>query len=1166
MSGHDSNAIIIDVSHVGAASRGVLQHRDAQSGLPFQSGSARNTNNDGTVSLRGAVNRVEELRRLGDESTNNANLIQYGSEARSPGLGRREFASPIARYGPPRSAGMEVDDFEASVFVFPNGRRSESENEDMLDLSTVPRSPTPSDVEMEDLSASFSWMFSEPMELDAANPSDVVSNSAPSGNNTMPSHVVDPEPMDYSDYDEFDVTAASKAFDSFLKNSVESDVSHSMIAMSEEKPLSPPSTLDKSINGVTGLVLPSVVGTKSVAVVSPIPVVSQPQEFFITAEPVPKNEPIPKRVLTHNKEELPKKSTKFGDEDDTATEVSSGTDSEQESELDEAANNVNRSVLPPMAGTDSVAIASPKKVVSHPEIFFTAEPQPKADEIPKRGPTHNKDEPPKKSSKFVEEGQVSNSKEIDKLKTVQDEVIDNVANPTLTKAEVTPKREGEHDKNDEPPKKIRKMLNSDFLFDYERAEVNETDASHASDSLQADSDAEESDDVASEVSGNVADSLNDEPMNDPIPESSDSEAANDEEESEQSNGPISGDETDAPLASDSLLKDSSVEDSSDAVPHVSEVVPDLLNDEASIPEEENHADVPNEVLDETASEDDQQSNGSISGNGYEASLEAESSSSDESTGSTTISSICRRAYEGYYNTDAIELAETHRRYELEEQNLSDNEVQVEEPVKKPVPKLILTEDNASSDDGEESGAESDREASPVPPFRPPSPALSITSSNGNADDSGETVDDFDLNAWFQELLDANFNEQEIHAIPPLDVEIDDEPTEDDNDDAKSETPVNSEPDYPDIPPMDDISEPVDTDEASDAEVSDVASESAENEPAEDDEPMEVDNVPAPTVPKIRRGVDPWKVVEPVESFRQVQLPAPHDVVVRQMNCYQFAPLTPASLVKEVIGKSFIAGLYDGKLVMQGSFEGVPLSSALLSEAAVRPQMVYNDPTDRLKDVVTGDDHTVMLGESGRLYMLGRANEGQLGRDPSRHRYMTPSPLNMRVRKFIHDENGKPQMTPEVFFDRIKADGNLTVAWTKAGEAYQCGTSRDGRFCSSVLRRWSTKDGQHSGSREYCGVCSETSLDLTDSGLWAVFDCGYMNRVSTLIAMGHVDARVTRPMPDASPMSNARPTPSDARRHPMPDASPMPNARPTPARCPIPRTSVRYIATHSVVAV
>uniref|UniRef100_A0A7E4W9L2 MMS1_N domain-containing protein n=1 Tax=Panagrellus redivivus TaxID=6233 RepID=A0A7E4W9L2_PANRE len=161
------------------------------------------------------------------------------------------------------------------------------------------------------------------------------------------------------------------------------------------------------------------------------------------------------------------------------------------------------------------------------------------------------------------------------------------------------------------------------------------------------------------------------------------------------------------------------------------------------------------------------------------------------------------------------------------------------------------------------------------------------------------------------------------------------------------------------------------------------------------------------------------------------------------------------LQQEVRGKSYIAGLYDGKVVFQGTFEGVQLSSALMSMAAVSPQVIFNDPTDPIIKLAGGRDHLVMLGLSGRLYTIGRANEGQLGQDPSRHRYRTPTPLNMRRRvleELVYTDSGRVKShTPEVFFDHIEAHGNVTFAWCK-NRAFRCGTLDNGVVCSSTFKR------------------------------------------------------------------------------------------------------------------
>uniref|UniRef100_A0A7E4VCI5 MMS1_N domain-containing protein n=1 Tax=Panagrellus redivivus TaxID=6233 RepID=A0A7E4VCI5_PANRE len=289
----------------------------------------------------------------------------------------------------------------------------------------------------------------------------------------------------------------------------------------------------------------------------------------------------------------------------------------------------------------------------------------------------------------------------------------------------------------------------------------------------------------------------------------------------------------------------------------------------------------------------------------------------------------------------------------------------------------------------------------------------------------------------------------------------------------------AEPEHRDIAPMDDNSEEgdvemeesdgtVQSDVETDQLVSEGSSESSADESMEVDEPEE-EPLAAPKAAKrrSRNPVDPWKAVNAVESFVNATLPAPHDVVVKTERSWfvqEFNVLTPNTLKQEVRGESYIAGLYNGIVVLQGSFEGVPLSSAFMSEAAVRPQVLYNDPTDPIKWMGGGRDHLVLLGDSGRLYLIGRAAEGQLGQDPSRHRYRTPTPINMRRRVLEEMEigrNGKPKVrsTPEIQFDDVEAYGNVTIAWSK-NLAFRCGTSDDGE-CSSTFKRYPQRDHDNS---------------------------------------------------------------------------------------------------------
>uniref|UniRef100_A0A7E4ZRR7 Ig-like domain-containing protein n=1 Tax=Panagrellus redivivus TaxID=6233 RepID=A0A7E4ZRR7_PANRE len=123
-----------------------------------------------------------------------------------------------------------------------------------------------------------------------------------------------------------------------------------------------------------------------------------------------------------------------------------------------------------------------------------------------------------------------------------------------------------------------------------------------------------------------------------------------------------------------------------------------------------------------------------------------------------------------------------------------------------------------------------------------------------------------------------------------------------------------------------------------------------------------------------------------------------------------------------------------------------------------PEVLYHNPGDGIQQVVTGASHIAMLSESGQLFTVGRANEGQLGR--ARHRHLNPTPDNMRRRVRSQDDEGQVILgTPEVRFERIAASGNVTVAWTRQGEAYACGTTQDEEWSSEFFKRFPEHDNE-----------------------------------------------------------------------------------------------------------
>uniref|UniRef100_A0A7E4UQ52 Protein transport protein sec16 n=1 Tax=Panagrellus redivivus TaxID=6233 RepID=A0A7E4UQ52_PANRE len=413
----------------------------------------------------------------------------------------------------------------------------------------------------------------------------------------------------------------------------------------------------------------------------------------------------------------------------------------------------------------------------------------------------------------------------------------------------------------------------------------------------------------------------------------------------------------------------------------------------------------------------------------------------------------------------------------------------------PASRLIDTEDNMSTEDEEDYGfapAVPDQSQPVVAMGQPPDDDPSDDDDSSDDEDVGEHIPERSASPspapslrpptpvtpadepQIDEVAEpTEFNDAEIEDAPVKQVNDEGDNSEVEPINGESDSNNDAEPDNYEVPPMDDISEAddVEMDESDDVVPSDVDTDQLVSEgssEASEDDSMDVDEpedlplaAPQAAKPRSRNPVDPWKNVNAVDSFANATLPAPNNVVVKSWYVQEFNALTPDTLKQEVSGDSYIAALYNGIVVFQGSFDGVPLSSAFMSEAAVRPQVLYNDPTDPIKCMGGGRNHLVLLGESGRLYLIGRATEGQLGQDPSRHRYRAPTPINMRRRvleEMALGPNGKPRVrsTPEIEFDDVEARGNATIAWSK-NLAFKCGTSDDDAECWSTFKRYPLLD-------------------------------------------------------------------------------------------------------------
>uniref|UniRef100_A0A7E4V6L4 RING-type domain-containing protein n=1 Tax=Panagrellus redivivus TaxID=6233 RepID=A0A7E4V6L4_PANRE len=339
---------------------------------------------------------------------------------------------------------------------------------------------------------------------------------------------------------------------------------------------------------------------------------------------------------------------------------------------------------------------------------------------------------------------------------------------------------------------------------------------------------------------------------------------------------------------------------------------------------------------------------------------------------------------------------------------------------------------------------------------------------------------------FEPMPDDVDGQSDDEPAEPIPEEVDggqndpDEPVSEEGDGEQSDNEpaesipeeVDSDQDEPEVvnepvPPMDD-------NDFSDNEVEPIPDEvEEEGSSAEDDDNNSVDQpIPNAQSRKRRRHDDPWMNLDRVRSFRHANLPAPAPLIMNQELdsdqedepetdpfLQEFNPLTATRLLQEAGNDRFITGLYDGGIVtFQGLFDGVPRTSDLLARALHHPEVLYHNPGDGIQQVVIGRNHIAMLSESGQLFTVGRANEGQLGRP--RHRHLNPTPDNMRRRVRAQDDDGQVIVgAPEVRFEHIAASGNITVAWTRDGEAYAAGTTHDEEWTSEFFTRFPDHDNE-----------------------------------------------------------------------------------------------------------
>uniref|UniRef100_A0A7E4VTL2 DNA mismatch repair protein n=1 Tax=Panagrellus redivivus TaxID=6233 RepID=A0A7E4VTL2_PANRE len=186
-------------------------------------------------------------------------------------------------------------------------------------------------------------------------------------------------------------------------------------------------------------------------------------------------------------------------------------------------------------------------------------------------------------------------------------------------------------------------------------------------------------------------------------------------------------------------------------------------------------------------------------------------------------------------------------------------------------------------------------------------------------------------------------------------------------------------------------------------------------------------------------------LEHIEDIEGVDLPNAPPVVVRQREVVDNVRLTADQQVEVLRGNDVTIARYEsGAVVMQGRFNGGSTASQLMRDALRQPQVLFNDPEDRIVQIALGNEHLIMRSISGDIYTVGRATEGQLG--VARHRFYRQSSVTPQaMRRIVVDDEGH-----DVFFTDIRADGNVTIAIASDGSEYRCG-DRHGPLLAKLRR-------------------------------------------------------------------------------------------------------------------